>query len=161
MKKLILAFLIVPFVFAFSQEQSLKAQLIAVQKIDANEFVGFDGLENVYYIKNNIFFKKHKEELWQYKNISLGKITKIDFQNSLKIVLFYENFNTIIILDNQLNETQKINFSENEIPILVAAAGIASQNRLWIYDSLTSADGTFFFFKKQLSIDSPSFSGKF
>jgi len=161
MKKLILLLTIVSFVFAFSQEQNLKAQLIAVQKIDANEFIGFDNLENVYFIKNNIFFKKHKEELWQYKNISLGKITKIDFQNSLKIVLFYENFNTIIILDNQLNETQKINFSENEIPILVAAAGIASQNRLWIYDSLTQQMGLFDYLKNNFQSIAPPFQGNF
>jgi hypothetical protein len=31
-------------------------------------------------------------------------------QNPLNIVLFYENFNVVILLDNQLNETQKINF---------------------------------------------------
>jgi len=156
-KKIFFLLFILPFVSAFSQEQSLKAQLISTQKIDADVFVGFDGLENVYYIKNNIFFKKHKDELWQYKNLSLGKITKVEIQNPLKIVLFYENFNTVVTLDNQLNETQKINFSENDIPILVAATGIASQNRLWIYNSLSQQIGLFDYLKNTYLSITPSF----
>jgi hypothetical protein len=158
-KKIILLLLLLPFVSAFSQEQSLKAQYISTQKIDSDTFIGFDGLENLYYIKNNIFYKKYKEELWQYKNLSLGKITKVEIQNPLKIVLFYENFNTIVTLDNQLNETQKINFSENEIPILVAATGIASQNRLWIYNSLSQQIGLFDYLKNTYLSITPSFQG--
>ena len=158
-KKLIFLFLIMSFVFAYSQEQTLKAQLVSTQKIDADTFVGFDGMGNIYYTKNNVFYKKNKQELWQYKNISLGKITKIDFQNQLKIMLFYENFNTIILLDNQLNETQKINFSENSIPILVSATGIASQNRLWIYNSLTQQIGLFAYLKNTFQTVTPSLNG--
>jgi len=159
-KKLILLLFIFPFVFAFSQEQSLKAQLISTQKIDADEFVGYDGLENLYYIKNNVFFKKYKKELWQYKNLSLGKITKIDLQNPLKIVLFYENFNTVVTLDNQLSETQKISFSENETPIIVSATGIASQNRLWIYNSLSNQIILFNYLNNTLQTTIPFFNEK-
>lgn len=158
-KNLILLLLLLPFVSAFSQEQTLKAQLVSTQKIDADTFVGFDGMGNLYYIKNNIFFKKNKQELWQYKNVSLGKITKIDFQNQLKILLFYENFNTIILLDNQLNETQKINFSENTTPIVVSATGIASQNRLWVYNSLSQQIGLFDYLKNTFQSVTPSFDG--
>lgn len=143
----------------FAQEQKIQAKQIATQKIDADTFVGFDGMGNIYYTKNNVFYKKNKQELWQYKNVSLGKITKIDFQNQLKIMLFYENFNTIILLDNQLNETQKINFSENSIPILVSATGIASQNRLWIYNSLTQQIGLFDYLKNTFQTVTPSFNG--
>ena len=159
MKKIILLLFAMQFVSAFSQEQSMKAQLISIQKIDADQFIGFNSLENLYYIKNNIFHKKSKDELWQYKNVSLGKITKTDIQNQLKIMLFYENFNTIILLDNQLSETQKINFSENEIPIMVAATGIASQNRLWIYNSLTQQIGLFDYLKNTFQSITPSFQG--
>jgi hypothetical protein len=158
-KKLNLLFLLMSFVFAYSQEQTLKAQLVSTQKIDADTLVGFDGMGNLYYIKNNNFYKKNKQELWQYKNVSLGKITKIDFQNQLKILLFYENFNTIILLDNQLNETQKINFSENTTPIVVSATGIASKNRLWVYNSLTQQIALFDYLKNTYQSVTPSFDG--
>jgi hypothetical protein len=158
-KKIAVFFLIFQLTLVFAQEQKIEAKQILVQKIDMDFFVGFDGMGNLYYIKNNAFYKKNEQQLWQYKNVSLGKITKIDFQNQLKIMLFYENFNTIILLDNQLNETQKINFSENSTPIVVAATGIASQNRLWIYNSLTQQIGLFDFLKNTFQSITPSFDG--
>jgi hypothetical protein len=83
-----------------------------------------------YTVKNNIFSKIGTRETFVYQNFSLGKITKVDLQNPLKIVLFYENFNTVVTLDNQLNEIQK-NFSESSVPIVATAIGIASQNQFW------------------------------
>jgi len=158
-KKLILLFFILQLAPAAAQGQNLKILPISTQKIDADDFVGYDGLENLYYIKNNVFFKKKENESWQYKNISLGKISRVDIQNPLKIVLFYENFNTVITLDNQLNETQKINFSKNPVPIMVTATGIASQNRLWIYNSLTQQIGLFDYLKSTFQSITPSIQG--
>jgi len=157
MKKLILLIFILQFSLVLSQEQKIQAIPVSIQKIDADEFIGFDGLENMYYTKNNTLYKDHKGELWQYKNISLGKITRVDIHNPLKIVLLYENFNTIILLDNQLSETQKINFSENDVPIIVSATGIASQNRLWIYNSLSNKIELFHFLKNTFQTIIPFF----
>ena len=42
------------------------------------------------------------------------KIKKVDLINPLKVTLFYEEFNTVVLLDNQMNEIQKIDFSKNE-----------------------------------------------
>lgn len=158
-RKLILLVLILQFSLALSQDQKIRAIPISIQKIDADKFIGSDNLENLYYIKSNILFKKYKSELWQYKNISLGKITRVDIQNPLKIILFYENFNTVILLDNQLSETQKINFSENNLPIMVTASGIASQNKLWIYNSLTQQIGLFDYLKNDFQSITPAFQG--
>jgi hypothetical protein len=55
----------------------------------------------------------------------LGKITKVDIKTLY--VLFYENFNVVILLDNQLNETQK-NILENTSALAVSATGIASKS---------------------------------
>ena len=158
-KKITLFLFTLQFAIAWAQEQSLEAIRISTQKIEADNFVGFDGMENLYYVKNNVVFKKNKEESWQYKNISLGKITKIDIQNPLKTMLFYENFNTIILLDNQLSETQKINLSENDVPIMATATGIAAGNRLWIYNSLTQQIGLFDYLKNTFQSITPSFQG--
>lgn len=159
MKNLFLFIFIFHFSYLIAQEQKIQVNPTSNQVLDADVYVGFDGIGYLYYIKNNVLYKKHNEELWHYKNISLGEITKIDIQNPLKIVLFYENFNTIITLDNQLNETQKINFSQNEFSILVAATGIASQNRLWIYNSLTQQIGLFDYLKNTYKSITTSFAG--
>lgn len=131
----------------YCQSKKIKAEKISSTALQADSFIGFDVLGNCYFIKGDRFFKKNPNESFEYKNISLGKIAKVDIQNPLKIVLFYENFNTIILLDNQLNETQKINFSESPIPIVVAATGIASQNQLWIYNRLDQQIGLFNYLK--------------
>lgn len=160
-KKFILLIFIVQFSLVLAQEKSLKVTFLSTQKIDADDFMGVDGLDNIYYIKDNTLFKNNKTESWQYGNISLGKITRVDIQNPLKPVLFYENFNTIILLDSQLNETQKINFAENTTPLLVSAMGIASQNRLWIYDSISQQIGLFDYLKNTFDPIAPSFQGSF
>lgn len=158
-KNIILLLLVLQCINVFAQEPNLKVAPLSIQQMDADIFVGFDGMENFYYIKNNVLFKKNKAESWQYKNMSLGKITKIDIQNPLKIMLFYENFNTIILLDNQLSETQKINLSENDVPIMATALGIASQNRLWIYNSLTQQIGFFDYLKNTFQSITPPIQG--
>lgn len=78
----------------------------------------------------------------------------------MKIVVFYENFNSIVLLDNQFNETQKINFSDNETAILATATGIASQNRVWIYNGLTQQIGFFDYLKNTFQSITPPFNGK-
>ena len=158
-KKIILLLFILQFASTVAQELPLKATFIATQKMDADVFVGFDGMENSYYIKNNVFYKQYKQDLWQYKNLSLGKITRVDIQNPLNSILFYENFNTVVMLDNQLNETQKINFSENSIPIIATAVGISSQNRLWVYNSLQQQIGLFDYLKSNFLTITPLIQG--
>ncbi len=143
MKKVILLLFIASFSVAFSQNQKLTPLKIDIIRFDGDAFLGYDSFGFYYTIKNNVFSKINKRDTLEYKNISLGKIAKVDLQNPLKIVLFYENFNAVVILDNQLNETQKINFSENPTPIIASAIGIASQNQLWIYNSLNQQLGLY------------------
>lgn len=149
MKKGIILFFITFFSFAFGQNQKLTATKIGFTPLDCDQFLEYDQFGFYYYIKNNVLFKTNEKESFEYKNVSLGKITKVDLLNPLTIVLFYENFNTAVLLDNQLNEIQKINFSENQIPIMVGTIGLASQNQLWIYNNLTQQIGLFDFLKKE------------
>jgi hypothetical protein len=89
--------------FCQNQNQILLLKLI---HFDADEFWGMILLFFITPLKQ-YFSKIGTRETFVYQNFSLGKITKVDLQNPLKIVLFYENFNTVVTLDNQLNEIQK------------------------------------------------------
>ncbi len=157
MKNLLIFFFILFFAVSFGQEKTSVATKLNSVALIADQYLGYDQFGFYYSIKNNVLSKSKKEESFEYKNISLGKPTKIDIQNPLKIMLFYENFNTIILLDNQLSETQKINLSENDVPIIATATGIASQNRLWIYNSLTQEIGLFDYLKNTYQSITPSF----
>lgn len=159
MKKIILILIVLHSCICFCQSQNITTTKLNFNPLEAESLLGYDNLENIYFINNTILFKQSTTELWQYKNISLGKITRVDLQNPLKIVLFYENFNTVVLLDNQLNETQKINFFENNVPINATATGIASQNRLWIYNNLTQQIGLYDYLKNTYQSITPSFQG--
>lgn len=159
MKKSLLLFFIFFFTVSFGQDKIYVAIKQDSTSLSADQFLGYDQFGFYFSIKNNVLSKTKKDELFEYKNISLGKPTKVDIQNPLKIMLFYENFNTIILLDNQLNETQKINLSENDVPILATATGIVSQNRLWIYNSLTQQIGLFDYLKNTFLSITPSLQG--
>jgi hypothetical protein len=159
MKNLLLLFFISVFTSSFGQDKIFVATKLDSTALIADHFLGYDQFGFYYSIKNNVLSKCNKEKSFEYKNISLGKPTKIDIQNPLKIMLFYENFNTIILLDNQLSETQKINISENDVPIMATATGIASQNKLWIYNSLTQQIGLFDYLKNTFQTITPAFQG--
>jgi hypothetical protein len=133
----------------FAQKQKLSSTSISHFKIDADEFLGYDSFGFSYQIKNNVFSKVKGNEIFEYKSISLGNITKVDILNPLKIVLFYEDFNSTVLLDNQLNKITEINFSQNNIPIVVAAIGMSTQNQLWVYNSLNQQIGLFDYLKNE------------
>lgn len=110
---------------------------------EADDFIGLDGFGHFFYIRNNVFFKGTPAGVLQYQNIALGKIKRADIINPLKVVVFYEEFNTVVLLDNQLNEIQKIEFSKNETPVIASAVGMAGQNQLWVYNSVTQQIGLY------------------
>lgn len=147
MKKLVYLILFCWATIGFCQNQNPTITKLNTIELDADEFLGYDSLGYVYYIKNNVLSKKKEAEYYNYSNIALGKISRVDLQNPLKLVLFYEDFNTIVTVDNQLNETQKINFSENTFPIVATATGLAAQNQLWVFDSNTQQLGLFDYLK--------------
>ena len=158
MKKVMLLLIIASFSVVSSQNQKLTALKTDSIHFDGDQFLGYDPFGFYYTVKNNVFSKIKTRDTLEYKNISLGKISKVDLQNPLKIVLFYENFNTVIVLDNRLNEIQKINFSENIIPIVATAIGIASMNQLWIYNSMNQQLGLYDYLNKEYKTISVPFT---
>ena len=52
-------------------------------------------------------------------------------------MVFYEDFNTIVTLDNQLNEIQKLNLFDVDNTIFASKIGLAAQDQFLIYNSLT------------------------
>ncbi len=133
------------FLFAksmFSQETIL-TEKINCTKIQAELFLGFDNQQNFYTTKDNVLLKNHLQNHFEYKNVRLGKISSVDFQNPLQIVVFYNDFNTAILLDNQLNEIKEINFNFLSESVNVEAIALSSQNKLWFFDTISSKIGLY------------------
>lgn len=143
MKKQLTFFIYLMSIYFFGQNQTILATKIDSVGVYADQIIGVDNLLDHYYILDNVLFKKNKTVTFQYQNISLGKIATVDILNPLKIVVFYENFNTAVLLDNQLNEIQQIDFSKSQNPILPSTIGTSGQNKLWAYDQLSQQLGLF------------------
>ena len=147
MKKIVFLLLFFNISTVFCQEHKTIVTKLNSLLIEADIYIGFDGLGSHYFIKNNVFTKQNEHQIFEYKNISLGKISFVDIINPLKMILFYENFNTVVTLDNQLNEIQKINFSDIDNSMVISKIGIASQNQFWIYNSINQKISLFDYFK--------------
>ena len=114
--------------------QEITTEFTATYPLEAEKFVGIDEFKNLYYINNNILYKKTPKKTFSYSNIELGKLNMVNIQNPFKIILFYADFNTAIILDNNLNElTQKMDFTKQTLVNNALFVTAASQNNLWLY----------------------------
>ncbi len=113
---------------SFAQE--IQTELISKIPLMADSFIGVDELENIYYIQNNILHKKNIRENLVYSNVKLGEITSVNINNPFKIILLYKDYNSVVVLDNKLNElTQAITFLDTNISLV----SYASENDLWVY----------------------------
>lgn len=134
MKKYIYFLTLIVHFLAFCQKETVKITNSITKNADS--FIGTDGFGNYFFMKGSVFHKKSENLDLQYTNFALGTPSKIDIINPLKIVLFYEIFNTAILLDSQLNEIQKIDFSKTETAIIANSVGLSSSNNLWVFNNI-------------------------
>ena len=71
---------------------------------------------------------------FSYSNSRLGTIASIDVNNPLTTICFYEDFQTIVLLDRTLNPLSTINLSDWGFNNVTATCN-AGNNQLWIYDA--------------------------
>ena len=83
--------------------------------------------ELIKYLPNGKFFAR-------YSNLKLGRITRVDVTNPLKLLLYYKDFQQLVFLDNQLSvnsdqvSLENLGYEQTEL----ACAG--ANNSFWIYD---------------------------
>ncbi len=133
---MVLIFFLSHFTVAQVSESILNTKLISSTELEADELIRIDEFDNLYYLKNNILYKNNKKETLSYTNTQLGKITSVDIKNPFKIVVFYGGFNTIILLDNKLNElTDRIDYNASPFSKNISFVSGSSNNNLWLYSS--------------------------
>ena len=109
-------------------------ELLEVIPTDA-QLVTTDHFNNIYLIDNRgslIKLEKGKEPVI-YSETRFGNLRYIDATNPLKLLLFYPDYSTIIVLDKNLallgaHQLQYKNLRD------IPAAGLSQDNKIWIYD---------------------------
>lgn len=129
--KLILFF----FIISVNLLQAQKQEGTILNTLKADKFVGVDVFGRYYFIKDQVFYKKTQNDLKQYINLNLGDLSHVDISNPLRISLFYQDFNTVVILDNQLNPITQINFNNLSPLRILNAAYTAQNNSLWLVNT--------------------------
>ncbi|OED45216.1 hypothetical protein AB832_01455 [Flavobacteriaceae bacterium (ex Bugula neritina AB1)] len=106
-------------------------------ELKADQFLGIDSFDAIYYTKENVFYKKWRKQEWQFSDFILGPLTSVSILNPLKILLFYESSNTMVIVDKYLTEIDRINF--NTISEFKNASHVSAANdsTIWVFDNNT------------------------
>lgn len=124
--------LILFFVFQVSFGQHVPTTLVAKIPLDAEKYVGTDNYGNIYFINNNILYKKGRDKIYQFSDLQLGKLDGVDIINPLKITLFYPDMNTVVFVDRHLIDINRIRFNRLSNLRTLGFASTASNNNLWI-----------------------------
>ena len=134
-------FFIVVYLISFSvlgNENSLELKLISKNETTNENIRGVDNLNNIYSIKNNELIKSSDVKNYYYRNSLYSNISSIDVRNSLKIKLFYEDSNILVVLDNKLSEISKINFNIINPNKIISKFSASNDNNIWVYNELNS-----------------------
>ena len=133
----IMRYLLIILVISSVQAQDVKADELARFSLKAENFWGVDAYENLYYSSDNIFYKRNKgnkTHSFQYKDFNLGNLTSVDLIDPLRILLFYQDSNTVILLDNRLNEINRLAFNEIQPLRTITHAKLAGNRHLWLFN---------------------------
>jgi hypothetical protein len=99
--------LLLAFCFSFTAGDTLKTLYVIKSKAD---FFTTDNFGNTYLIKSDEIRKYNPsgDLLKIYSNKNLGKITSVDASNPLRVLVFYKDFASVIILDDLLSQNGDI-----------------------------------------------------
>jgi len=96
-----------------------------------------DNLNNIYVFTNTNQLKKIDEKgdsIAVFNDVKrYGNPFSVDVANPLKILLYYKNFSTVVILDRLLTVRNTINFRNQNI-FSVKAIATSYDNNIWLFD---------------------------
>ncbi len=144
--------------YAFAKAQSLSTPNVTQLPLTATVFYGVDDFENIYYSNNNVLFKKPLTSIkatQQFYDVQLGDLTSIDLINPLKIVLFYKDTQTVVFVDNRLNESLRIDLSGLQPYRYFDFVGLAGERRLWLFNTDADRVELYDYINNTLVVSSP------
>ncbi|ANH83396.1 hypothetical protein A8C56_22570 [Niabella ginsenosidivorans] len=121
-----------------------QAQLVVQQQktIPGNyTTVAVDNLENIYLVSATNQLKKLSEtgdSVAVYNNVKkLGEATLLDVSNPLRVLIYYQSFATVVMLDRLLSPVNTIDLRKQNI-FNVQAIGLSYDGKIWLYDNMES-----------------------
>jgi hypothetical protein len=98
-----------------------------------------DNLDNIYILNSRNQLKKlnsNGDSVAIFNDVRrFGKATIVDVSNPLKVLLYYKDFATIIMLDRFLNMVNTVDLRKSNV-LQAKAIGQSYDNKIWVYDEL-------------------------
>lgn len=128
------------FVFSatvFAQKDS-SFQLQKTWKVSGGQ-LAVDNLGHLYVINNEDQLKKYSpngDSIAVYNEVKrFGKLHTIDVSNPLKLLLYYKDFATVVILDRLLAPRASLDLRRHNIQ-QASAIGPSYDNNIWVFDAM-------------------------
>lgn len=118
----------------FSFSQNYTTQLFMTKELDASRFHGVDQKGNLYYERKGNLIKLFDGEELEFRDLRLGNIHYVDYLNPLRILVFYKEANTVVFLDNRMNELDRINFNFSRNNSNFDFVTMANDNSIWTFN---------------------------
>jgi hypothetical protein len=132
-------FITIFFLVAVCNAQAQDSSFFRPAKTIEGEFVDFtvDNLGNYYLLSKDNQLKKlnnRGDSMGVFNDVRrYGKLYSIDVTNPLKVLLYYKNFSTIVVLDRFLNIVNTLDLRKQNI-FQVKAIAQSYDNNIWLYD---------------------------
>ncbi len=132
-------FLIIPVFLLVASSFAQTDSVFTLKKNIPGSFTycNVDNLGNIYLVNNNNQLKKlnnRGDSVGVFNDVrKYGKLFYIDVTNPLKLLLYYQNFSTIVVLDRFLMIRNVINLRKQNI-FNVKAIATSYDNNIWVFD---------------------------
>ena len=127
--------------FIVQKSNAQKDSSFTLIKTITGDIVEFtvDNLDNIYILNSRNQVKKlnsNGDSVAVYNDVrKYGQASLLDVSNPLKVLLYYKDFATIVVLDRFLNAVNTIDLRKQNI-YQAKAIGQSYDNRIWVYDEL-------------------------
>src|SRR5215204_7381101 len=126
------------FTFCFTANAQTDTLFVPFKKIkgDIAAFTA-DNFDNIYLLNSYDQLKKiaaNGDSVAVFNNVRrYGKVAQIDVSNPLRVLLFYKDFATVVVLDRLLSNRSTIDLRKQDI-FQVEAVCLSYDNKIWLYD---------------------------
>ncbi len=139
MKKIpILLFVAALMVVNLHAQRDTSFTLLKLIKGDIAAFT-VDNLDNIYILDTRNQLKKFNangDSVAVFNNVKkYGQVTLMDASNPLKVLLYYKDFATVVVLDRFLSIRNTIDLRKKNI-LQVSAISQSYDNKIWLFDEL-------------------------
>lgn len=112
--------------------------LVLKRSIPGNaHLISTDHVGNLYVVRNNnvlVKYNSNGDSLAIFNEVRKGRITHVDATNPLRVLLFFQDFGQVIVLDNMLSRKNIIKLNSIGLFNVTAIAGSVDGN-IWCYDA--------------------------